>query len=341
MLEFIDPKFLPNTAEKIIISPLALLKMIKHGRLGIPMEVMGLMLGSFVDDCTIKVVDVFAMPQSATGVNVEAIDPVFQTKMMEMLKMIGRDEKVVGWYHSHPGFGCWLSNVDVSTQQAFEKLDKRSVAVVIDPVQSVKGKVVIDAFRSISTQIMALGIESREVTSNAGVIEKPSLVAILHGLNRNYYSLNISHYVNSETEKMLLNLNRKTWQNNLINMTVPACDNEIDIEELNDSVSTEEEQEDYKIIVKPEKQVREAITLYKDDDEAFNDKFDKFVYYVEKYLGMIKEVEGVDEEQYEMYKIGKVDYKKHLLSLTEEICSFETINCLLAASHMIIMNENH
>jgi 26S proteasome regulatory subunit N11 len=24
---------------------------------------------------------------------------------------------VVGWYHSHPGFGCWLSGVDVNTQQ--------------------------------------------------------------------------------------------------------------------------------------------------------------------------------------------------------------------------------
>jgi proteasome lid subunit RPN8/RPN11 len=24
---------------------------------------------------------------------------------------------VVGWYHSHPGFGCWLSGVDVHTQQ--------------------------------------------------------------------------------------------------------------------------------------------------------------------------------------------------------------------------------
>lgn len=26
-------------------------------------------------------------------------------------------EMVVGWYHSHPGFGCWLSSVDVNTQQ--------------------------------------------------------------------------------------------------------------------------------------------------------------------------------------------------------------------------------
>ncbi|KAM0001111.1 putative proteasome endopeptidase complex [Helianthus debilis subsp. tardiflorus] len=27
-------------------------------------------------------------------------------------------EMVVGWYHSHPGFGCWLSGVDINTQQA-------------------------------------------------------------------------------------------------------------------------------------------------------------------------------------------------------------------------------
>jgi hypothetical protein len=31
-------------------------------RAGVPMEVMGLMLGEFVDDYTITVVDVFAMP---------------------------------------------------------------------------------------------------------------------------------------------------------------------------------------------------------------------------------------------------------------------------------------
>ena len=43
------------------------------------------------------------------------MDPVFQTEMIEMLKQTGRPEMVVGWYHSHPGFGCWLSGVDVNT----------------------------------------------------------------------------------------------------------------------------------------------------------------------------------------------------------------------------------
>lgn len=28
-----------------------------------------------------------------------------------------RPETVVGWYHSHPGWGCWLSGVDMNTQQ--------------------------------------------------------------------------------------------------------------------------------------------------------------------------------------------------------------------------------
>lgn len=81
---------LMDTSETIQISALALIKMLKHGRAGVPMEVMGLMLGEFVDDFTVRVVDVFAMPQSGTGVSVEAVDPVFQTKMLDMLKQTGR-----------------------------------------------------------------------------------------------------------------------------------------------------------------------------------------------------------------------------------------------------------
>lgn len=44
-----------DTSEQIYISSLALLKMLKHGRAGVPLEVMGLMLGEFVDEYTVKV----------------------------------------------------------------------------------------------------------------------------------------------------------------------------------------------------------------------------------------------------------------------------------------------
>ena len=64
--------------------------MLKHGRAGVPMEVMGLMLGEFVDEYTVQVIDVFAMPQSGTTVSVESVDHVFQTKMVDMLKQTGR-----------------------------------------------------------------------------------------------------------------------------------------------------------------------------------------------------------------------------------------------------------
>lgn len=64
-----------------------------------------------------------------TGVSVEAVDYVYQTIMLDMLKQTGRPEMVVGWYHSHPGFGCWLSGVDMNTQQSFEKLNARAVSL--------------------------------------------------------------------------------------------------------------------------------------------------------------------------------------------------------------------
>ena len=62
----------------------------KIGRSGVPFEVMGVMLGEFIDEYTIEVVDVFAMPQLQTTVSVEAVDPAYQAQMFEYLKVVGR-----------------------------------------------------------------------------------------------------------------------------------------------------------------------------------------------------------------------------------------------------------
>lgn len=176
---------------------------------------MGLMLGTFVDEYTTKVVDVFAMPQSGTGVSVEAVDPVYQAKMLEMLKQTDRDENAVGWYHSHPGFGCWLSSVDINTHQSFEQLDPRNVAVVVDPIQSVKGLVVIEAFKLISKESMLTNSEPRQTTSNVGHLKKPPITALFHGLNKYYFNLVINYRKNENEQKMLLNLYKKKWNSGL------------------------------------------------------------------------------------------------------------------------------
>uniref|UniRef100_A0A183CGU9 COP9 signalosome complex subunit 5 n=1 Tax=Globodera pallida TaxID=36090 RepID=A0A183CGU9_GLOPA len=56
---------------------------------------------------------------------------------------------VIGWYHSHPGYGCWLSGIDVNTQFINQQYQEPFVAIVIDPIRTISaGKVDIGAFRT-------------------------------------------------------------------------------------------------------------------------------------------------------------------------------------------------
>ena len=87
----------PECGEKVHVSSLTFLKMLKHGCARVPMEVM--MLSQFVDNYAIHCVGLFAMPQSGSSVSVEAVNPVSQTKMLDMLKQTGQPKMVVGWYH--------------------------------------------------------------------------------------------------------------------------------------------------------------------------------------------------------------------------------------------------
>ncbi|KAI5777017.1 JAB1/Mov34/MPN/PAD-1 ubiquitin protease-domain-containing protein [Geopyxis carbonaria] len=282
-----------DNSETVYISSLALLKMLRHGRAGVPMEVMGLMLGEFVDDYTVRVVDVFAMPQSGTGVSVEAVDPVFQTKMMDMLKQTGRPETVVGWYHSHPGFGCWLSSVDINTQQSFEQLTPRAVAVVIDPIQSVKGKVVIDAFRLINPQSLMLGQEPRQTTSNLGHLNKPSIQALIHGLNRHYYSIAINYRKTHLEENMLMNLHKTVWTDSLTmkDFKVSAKDNQ---ERLQKMVVLAEQYE---------KRVKEEGELSKDQLKT-------------RYVGKVDPKKHLEE-------LGKIGIEENIVSALVEMVDKE------------------
>jgi len=79
---------------------------------------------------------------------------------------VGRLENAIGWYHSHPGYGCWLSGIDVSTQMLNQQFQEPFVAIVvctlycfnipclhcehqIDPIRTVSaGKVNLGAFRT-------------------------------------------------------------------------------------------------------------------------------------------------------------------------------------------------
>lgn len=42
----------------------------------------------------------------------------------------------MGWYHSHPSFGCWLSGIDVNTQERYQNNADPFLAIVVDPIKS-------------------------------------------------------------------------------------------------------------------------------------------------------------------------------------------------------------
>jgi len=46
---------------------------------------------------------------------------------------------IVGWYHSHPSYGCFMSREDLGTQARYQKLWNKAIALVIDPFQ-INGK---------------------------------------------------------------------------------------------------------------------------------------------------------------------------------------------------------
>ena len=137
------------------ISALALVKMVMHARGGGSLEVMGLMTGKIDPDDsrgpTMIVMDVFALPVEGTEtrVNAQADAYEYMVEFLSTAKEAGRLENVLGWYHSHPGYGCWLSGIDVSTQMLNQQYQEPWLAIVIDPHKTAAtGKVDIGAFRT-------------------------------------------------------------------------------------------------------------------------------------------------------------------------------------------------
>ena len=122
----------PHYFKDVRISALALLKMVIHARSGGNIEVMGLLLGK-VEGPTMIVMDSFALPVEGTEtrVNAQAQAYEYMVTYTAMAKQVSRLENVVGWYHSHPGYGCWLSGIDVSTQMLNQQFQEPWVAIVV------------------------------------------------------------------------------------------------------------------------------------------------------------------------------------------------------------------
>eukprot|EP00039_Didymoeca_costata_P019859 m.339193 g.339193 ORF g.339193 m.339193 type:complete len:346 (+) comp18702_c0_seq1:170-1207(+) len=213
--EFIDSaKYAedPHYFKQVKMSALALLKMVMHARSGGNIEVMGLMQGK-IEDETMIIMDAFALPVEGTETRVSAQEDAYayMFSYQELIKKVGRLENVLGWYHSHPGYGCWLSGIDVSTQRLNQSGQDPFLAVVVDPTRTcTSGKVEIGAFRCYPAGYKP----PNEPASEYQTIPLEKIEDF--GVHcKSYYSLPITYFKSSLDRRLLELLWNKYWVNTL------------------------------------------------------------------------------------------------------------------------------
>lgn len=99
------------------------------------LEVMGLLLGevrTWQGREYVLVRDAATTDLDATSVSVKFDSQSFE-KLFENLDEAGFDYIIVGWYHSHPGYGCFLSETDLKTHDGIF-VSPHQLAIVIDPL---------------------------------------------------------------------------------------------------------------------------------------------------------------------------------------------------------------
>lgn len=144
----------PHWFKDVHISAVALIKMAMHARSGGSIEIMGSMQGK-ISDRAFVVLDVFPLPVHGTETRVNAGHEgnEFLVQYSTECPKVARRENIVGWYHSHPGYGCWLSGIDVQTQSTHQQYEDPFLAIVVDPIRTISaGKVDLGAFRTYPPQ---------------------------------------------------------------------------------------------------------------------------------------------------------------------------------------------
>ncbi len=99
-------------------------------------EAMGLLLGcACIDEngLPFTMVDAYATAQNDASATHVRFAPAAFSELSKLLASRQRDELVVGWAHSHPSYGCFLSPTDLKTQQDYFG-ESFHTALVIDPL---------------------------------------------------------------------------------------------------------------------------------------------------------------------------------------------------------------
>ncbi len=124
--------------EKVRLNYKALNKVLRHGmRFSNPnapkrewIECMGFLIGD-VNDNVVVISDAIPMVHGNI-VEVEFQDEHY-ARADEINQSLTNENWIVGWYHTHPGHGLFLSPVDRVNHSGYQSLNPKAVAMVFDP----------------------------------------------------------------------------------------------------------------------------------------------------------------------------------------------------------------
>lgn len=109
-------------------------------------EVYGFLVGTIQDD---DVIIDDAVPMTHGGSTEVQFEEKHYIEAAELdAKLAGEGQNfIVGWYHSHPGLGLFLSSVDIQNHMGFQGPNPKSIALVFDPVKLLDGHAGFEIFR--------------------------------------------------------------------------------------------------------------------------------------------------------------------------------------------------
>lgn len=210
----------PIYFKKAFISALALVKIAMHAKTGHGqqgvlstgdgnnwIEVMGMFAGHVVPNAFV-IRDSFALPGVASETSVSITDEgmMYLVQWKMSAKEAGRNDYPVGWYHSHPGLGLFLSGADVKAQDLCQLAYEPFVALVIDPVRTIStGKVHIKAFRNYPENYNGNRLTSDDSDISAKYVKELGVYA------HRFYEVPLVVYKTSRDEDQLRLLWSEYW----------------------------------------------------------------------------------------------------------------------------------
>ncbi|MFT3788558.1 MAG: Mov34/MPN/PAD-1 family protein [Tepidisphaeraceae bacterium] len=179
--EIVEPDRLRERGFEVVFLRKAWDTMHAHARSRTDVEVGGVLLGALHRDSSGPYLLIYAaLP--ALAANQRSTSVSFTAESWNTIhETIDRDHagaKIAGWYHTHPGFGLFLSEMDEFIQRSFFDLPHQ-VATVIDPIANTVGTFVWRHGKLVQEPTVIEGVAASQPPARRGIPDRGPITRLV------------------------------------------------------------------------------------------------------------------------------------------------------------------